>query len=291
MKKKLEQQIFMQRTVMHIMERHLGKWQPVAELKRNYDLFIKNLKRIDDSLGHISIDLDPIRHELAASRTKLIEQLFPATSVLAVYAIDRGDRKLQKMAKVKFTELEKMDPRELEKYTRRILKTIRGLIEKEAGEGKKQAASHIKDYGLGEKHLEDMQQSLDHYMAKEEQLEQTRLMRKKSRKKLAGSVRDNNALLKKKIDRLMQLFRETESAFYKEYVKARLAVGEGAGEEVADTEPAGKPVKPSGAQPAKPSGAQVVKPSDGQPVAAEKSTAEAKKSTAGQKKKETSGKP
>ena len=36
---------------MEVMEKNLSKWQSVKELKKKYDQFVRNIKKIDDLLG------------------------------------------------------------------------------------------------------------------------------------------------------------------------------------------------------------------------------------------------
>jgi len=193
-------------------------------LKNEYDLFVRNIKKIDDHMSVLRTDLEPLKENRLQSRKALINQVFPVISVTGVFAYDKGNKKLGKLVQVKFSELEKMKSDELKKYCIRVLKAARSMNEK------------LSDYGISGKHLDQLQQSLDQFIRDDEAFVQARDAKKKSGKKLDRRLRENNRLLKKKMDRMMQLFRETQKTFYNAYLGSRT---------VPRKEPA-KPVKQQG---------------------------------------------
>jgi hypothetical protein len=285
MKKKHETQIAMQKAIIKTMAKHRARWQQVAELSRNYDLLAGNMNKIDVYLKNLDGAIDPLRQELVASRTKLVEQLFPVTSVLSVYAFDRGDKKLLELTRVKFTGLEKMKPGQLKNYTRRILKTSQSIMAEVPEAEKKPAANHIREYGLGEKNLEGIQHAFDQYVVLEEQLVSTLQNKSRSRKKLTGKIRDNRLILKRKMDRMMHLFRETDADFYQKYMKSRLKtkvvpadVKTGAIQKPADVKTGAKVVKTGAKQKSAvvKTGAKVVKTGTKQKSAVVKTVAKQK---------------
>jgi len=213
---------------MEVMEQNITKWRSVSEMKNKYDLFVRNLKKIDDCISVIRTDLAPLKENRLDSKKALIDQIFPLISVFGVYAYDVGEKKLAKSVNVKFSELEKMKAGELKKYGVRMLKTFRSLIdrekEKEKGkEGAKERPGHmITDYGLTGKHLDQLQKSLDQFIKADEAFVHSREEKKKSRKKLDRRIRENDQLLKKKLDKMMQLFRDTQKTFYNAYIRSRM---------------------------------------------------------------------
>lgn len=222
MTEKQKTQLAVQKAVVAVMEKNKAKWESVTELRNNYEQFTRNLSRIDAFEEVLQTDLSPLKEKKLKSRKVLVDQLFPVSSVLGVFAYDKGDGKLGKLAGVKYTELEKMGCEPLVKYTGRILKTAASLLEQTREEGKKAPRHLIADYGLTSKHLENLRVALDACTGHEALYTTKRLEKRKSKVKLDLRIRENNQLLKKKIDRMVHLFRDNQKAFYNAYIKSRL---------------------------------------------------------------------
>ncbi|MCK5136934.1 MAG: hypothetical protein KAR19_14200 [Bacteroidales bacterium] len=222
MTEKQQNQLAVQKAVMDVMEKNITKWQSIAELKSKYDLFVWNIKKIDGYKVILQTDLASLKEKKTNTRKELTEQAFPVTSVLGVFMYDMGDKKLGKFINMKYSELEKMNPDVLERYCIKVLKISRALMDQNV-EAEKKAPKHvIGDYGLTAKHLDTLQIALDQYIREEAVFSETRLSKKKSKSKLNRRIRENNVLLKKKIDRMMHLFRDSQKTFYKAYIKSRI---------------------------------------------------------------------
>lgn len=222
MTRKQQKQLFIQKAVMEVMEKNLSKWQSVKELKKKYDLFVRNIKKIDDYDTILRTDFAPLKEKRAISKKELMGKVFPVISVLGVFAYDKGDKKTGKLANVKFSELEKMKHNALVKYSTRVLKISGLLIEQNPEAGEKTTKHVIADYGLTSKHLEGLQTALDISIGDEAAYAEIRLRKKKSKAKLERRIRDNNTLLKKKLDRMMHLFSDSQKSFYSAYIKSRI---------------------------------------------------------------------
>jgi hypothetical protein len=251
MTEKQEKKVAVQKAVMEVMETHNSRWQSVPEMKKNYDIFVRNLKKIDDHIEVLRTDPDPLKKDRLHSRQALIDQLFPVISVLGVYAFDRGDSKLGKFVRMKFSDLEKMKADALQKYGIKVLKTSRALMEGQ------EAGQPLTDYGLTGKHLDRMKQALDRFIQDDASYVRSREEKKKSRKKLDRRIAENDQLLKKKLDRMMHLFRDTQKKFYNAYTGSRVAPEKeqpepeqaGSSAEPAGSVPSGKPAEDPGSVP------------------------------------------
>jgi len=218
---------------MKVMEDHHASWQSVPEMKEAFDRFVRNLKKIGDHHGVIETGLESLKKSRAGSKNELIETVFPVTSVIGVFADDAADRKLGKLGEMKYSELEKLKAGPLKRYCTRILNRSRALLEPEPGEkagkragkkkGKGKPPRALADYGVTVKHLDRLQQALERFARDDEALGQARKARKKSQKKLDRLVKENNLLLKNKLDRLMHLFRDSGKPFYSAYIRSRTA--------------------------------------------------------------------
>ena len=220
---------------MKVMEDHHASWQSVPEMKEAFDRFVRNLKKIGDHHGVMKTGLEPLKKTRAGSKNELIEAVFPVTSVIGVFADDAADRKLGKLGAMKYSELEKLKAGPLKSYCTRILNRSRALLVhqpvekagrtagKKKAKGKGKPSRPLADYGVTVKHLDRLQQALERFARDDEALGLARKARKTSRKKLDRLVKENNRLLKNKLDRLMHLFRDSGKPFYSAYIRSRTA--------------------------------------------------------------------
>ena len=241
MNEKQQNQIIVQNTVMVVVEKYRSKWQTVGEFKNKVDSFVWNLKKIEDYNVVLQIDLAPIKERRNRSKRELIDEVFPITSVLGVYAHDMGDSKLKKVVNRKFSALEKLNYNMLASYCIKVLKSSGKLLDQSTDKSKKLPKHLIMDYGLTVKHLDSLQAAIDDYISANKEFSETRLSKRKSKIKLKRHIRENNMLLKKSIDRMMHMFRDTQRPFYNAYIKARIPVDV---DETAYKKPATTPKKP-----------------------------------------------
>lgn len=239
---KREKQLAIQKSVMQVMELHTAKWQGVTEVKNKYDMFVRNIKKIDDDLSMIATDLAPLKEKTGNARKALVEGVFPVVSVLGVFASDMGDKKLTRLVDLNDGELEKMKSESLKKYCNQIIKTSKKLLAP-AGEDAKKAPKHeLSGYGLNNGHIEKAEKALESFIREEAGYLDTRIKRKKSQAKLEQRISENNRLLKRNLDRMVPLFRDTQKAFHDAYIKARVAT---APARPAEPKTASGPAKPS----------------------------------------------
>ncbi len=237
---------------MNVMEAHHASWQSIPEMKEAFDRFVRNLKKIGDHRGVIEAGPGTLKEARAGSKNELIEAVFPVTSVIGVFADDAADRRLGKLGGMKYSELEKLKAGPLKRHCTRILTRSRALLEPEPGEkagktagqkiGKEKPPRPLADYGVTVKHLDRLQQALERFARDDEALGQARKARKKSQKKLDRLVKENNLLLKNKLDRLMHLFRDSGKPFYSAYIRSRTAHTE----KSSSQEPVQEKVSPEG---------------------------------------------
>jgi hypothetical protein len=224
MKEQLNEKLTVQQAVRDVMEKNISKWQHVPALKSQYDRFVLNLKKIEDHQLVIAHDLAPLKEKRKLAKDQLIERVFPVSSALCVYASDVGDRKLKNQVKGKLREMQKLSSADLIKYGKSVLETIRSMMEKSNKSRKKEAIHPVEDYGLSEPVLLKLQTALDTLEAAINEYCEASLNRKKSRVKLVKRLRENELLLKKKMDHMIHLFRDNQKAFYNAYLKSRLYV-------------------------------------------------------------------
>jgi hypothetical protein len=222
MTRKQRTQVALQKAVTEVMMKHQQKWQGVAELKKSVERFKGNLRKIEAYEAILKTELAPLKEKMENSRKVLVDQVFPVASVLGLFAYDTDERKLGKLGRVKFSELENMGDGSLRKYCRKVLKITGPLLDQETGEGKKSPRHLIRDYGLTADHLQKLGNALDGWERERSYYIATREKRKKSKVKMDLRIRENNQILSRKLDRMMRLFRESRKTFYEAYIKSRI---------------------------------------------------------------------
>ena len=69
------------------MESNLTKWQSIDALKAKYDVFVRNMKKIDDSLAVFQTDLAPVMPEFSIARaTEHVQALAADSDMLSLSA-------------------------------------------------------------------------------------------------------------------------------------------------------------------------------------------------------------
>jgi hypothetical protein len=219
---KQKNQQAVQEAVAEVLNKHQARWQDVVELRKRYGQLKDNLVKIGEYEAVLKKKIAPLKEKAMNSRRILVEQVFPVSSVLGVFSYDTGDKKLDKLAKVKFSDLEKSSDESLMKYCRKILKIAGVLLDQKKGGDKKESKKKISDYGLASGHLDKIRSALDEWKKNNSEYIALQKQKKKSKSRLSKTIRENNQILKNKIDRMMQLFRESQKTFYNSYINARI---------------------------------------------------------------------
>jgi hypothetical protein len=199
-----------------LMEEQLEKWNSIAEIRKTYDEFIRNLKKIKDLQPDLEKNLGPVQEDLKSKQEQLIEKIFPLANILAVYG---SDHKLKKSVRTMITsqeELQKMKRGKLLDLAGRLLKITEKLFP-----DPEKTDSELMQYGLTAAMVEEFSAALTKY-AYALQLSSD-LMRNRSRsKKLSNRLlKANRKMLEKRLDRLMTVFSVTHPSFYQDYKRIR----------------------------------------------------------------------
>lgn len=228
MKAKLNEQILMQRSVMDLLESNLKLWQNVEALKKNYDRFVRNIKRINDLETELNKDSSSLKAGIDEARKRLFETLYPVASVLNVYASETGNNKLIRMTDLDLSDLENMKNSKLLKLGNGILKSHNKLIllknksdKMKINDTNLQAVTE--HYGLTQVHTDNFQEALKDFSDKVENFEILKATKTKACKKLNNRARDNENILTGRIDKIMTVFMQGNKKFFNDYQKIRLA--------------------------------------------------------------------
>jgi hypothetical protein len=221
MNKNQTKQIEIQKSVMDVMEKNLSKWQSIEEMRKNYDLFIRNIKKIDDYLAEVKADPASLKKKMLRSKKELIRHLSPVIGVLEVYAGDSGNKKLVRLAASGIDDLKRLKAGALTGYCRQVLKAINSLTEKQAAEAPGGPDRMISDYGLTLNHLEKLKEASDQHAADIKDYRNSRDEIRKSRSGLERRIRENSKIVKRRMDPIMLLFRDSHRDFHDAYFSSR----------------------------------------------------------------------
>lgn len=202
----------------NLMEDQLEKWNSIAEIRKTYDEFIRNLKKLKDLQPDLEKNLEPVQDELEVKQEQLIGKIFPVANILAVYGSDNKLKKSVRNLIISQEELKKMKKGKLLDLAGKLLKiTDKYFPDPEKSE------SDLSRYGLTSVMVEEFSNSLTKY-AYALQLNQDLLRNRSNSKKTSNRLlKANREILEKRLDRLMTVFSVTHPSFYQDYTKIRNA--------------------------------------------------------------------
>ncbi len=255
MKDKHNNRLLMFGKIINVMDKNTEKWNTVPEVKKTVDEFVKNYKKLNDLKLEEDHDLRPYVQLTVERRNELVQKLFPVTSLLNVYAFDHGNGKLNKKLDRRKADLMKMKDRNLFELVDLVIKTAQKLLngnqkgrKKGSKKQKQDDRDGIRGYGLNESMLEELKTLGKMAEEAKRSLRRAEKEKVKSAERLKRISKENNRLLKKKLDGLMVQFEESDPVFYTEYLKARKNLSPGKTAKTTKTTTAGSPGQKKGTE-------------------------------------------
>jgi hypothetical protein len=243
--KKSQRWISLFEEINEFMERNLDKWNTIDAIRKTYDKFIKNLKKIKDLQPELEQDLTPIREELSGKRDLLLEKLLPVGNILDVYAQDQNTGKKARSLASDWKKVGSLGIHKLLDHSTGIHKLMDKYLnvslittspengpsesmpgnilsgEYESGESvpveRTEPGADIRGYGLTRLMLDELQTAIQHYRSALKLHDDVLRYRKKVRRKRDGLIRLNRRLLENRLNKLMTVFSGTHPSFYLEY--------------------------------------------------------------------------
>ena len=203
------------------MELNLDKWKHIEEIRRSYDDFISNLKKIRDIKPELEKDLSPVKSELQGKRDILVQKLFPAGNILEVYSQDYAPGKKAKILLSGQKRLESLNNNALLDHAVLLHKTCERHMQtspdSNGNAGTKSTGHDIKRYGLTGDMLDELHTASHQFQSTLKLKDDIITYRNKTRRKLEGLIRANRKLLESRLNKLMTVFSGTHPSFYNEY--------------------------------------------------------------------------
>ncbi len=234
MKKKQTQKLDMFGKIYAFMEKNAGKLNALPELKQTYDQFVNNFKTVSQQRKKAENNLNPFKNNRKKQRTALIDKTSPVAALLAVYSSDTGDKKLRKISNQAGAKADQLKDTELIKTSRKMLKKAKKLMDQsvqiiQKGGGKQDknkkkapAAPPLPgDYGITPGMLDEMEKTLLGFSDAVKKEKQIRSEKKKFTGKIKKTMKENQKILKNRLDKLMVVFQTKEPELYREYTGIR----------------------------------------------------------------------
>lgn len=202
--------------INRLMEDQLEKWHSITEIRKTYDEFIRNLKKLKDLQPDLEKNLDPIQDEMKEKREQLIDKIFPVSNIMAVYVTDKKLKKGTRNMVINKEDLNKLKKAKLLDLADQTLKsTEKHFPDPDVEE------HELLSYGLTAIMVHEFSTALTKY-AYALQLNKDLLSnRSKSRKTSNRLMKANLEILNKRLDRLLTVFSITHPSFYQDYTSIR----------------------------------------------------------------------
>lgn len=203
--------------VMDTMDHHVSSWIDVPELSLTNDTFARLYKKLADLVEEEKQLVEPQNEVHLGYRHRLEKQLKSLLGVVQIFAEDTKNKKLQKRVNVKPAALDKSDNEALIKLALIINKTAL----QPAKNGTKKPTS-LSEYGLTEEMAASLKKDAMEIAEIKRTSEKFRKTKKKIQKKETKLTDKISWLLKKRMDRMVNIFEAKDPAFHKDYMSARI---------------------------------------------------------------------
>jgi len=223
MKEKNSKKLMMFEKVVTAMDNHLKTWVGIPEISRTYDEFVKNYKKLTDLRLEEDNDLRPFVDMYMSKRKQLVSSVGPVASVVSVYAADQKNTKLESRTNIGAEEIEKLKDKQLTKLTDEVIEALSPpkSASKKKKKGSKTSVKSVTEYGLTPEMIEELELARKALVEAKKSMKDAEQFKMKCAKDIVRISKKNNKLLKSRLDRLVNLFREKDKAFFNDYQVAR----------------------------------------------------------------------
>lgn len=231
MKTKQKNKLRMYLAVADVLEKNISKWTGINEIRNTIDEITANNKKIIELINEEEKDIDPVISDKSTSRQNLINKVVPVCNILQVYAYDTSNKGLAKKINFSRNKLTKLKDSVLINRSRKIWKGAKQIYgasldstDELLAKNKKPKSElkNIKAYGLNGQMIDDLDEANKLYVDIILTVKDAVTYRNNCTKKITTKVKQNDRLLRNKLDKLLTLFEISDSSFYKAYKEARV---------------------------------------------------------------------
>lgn len=213
----------MHQAVLDVMNGNEEIWGVVPQLKTVMEVFSENVKAVDELIAEQEEDIKTLLDAKPEKRKELIDLTSPVLNVLLAYGHDAKDKKLLKKlnSRKKLTKSKDLDLIENCKF---IYKTAHKFYKKsqEAKEAEAENANVIMSYGLNDKMLEEIKTAEKAFIKSLSGFNAGLKNRKLVGKQISSKLKENDKLLRNKIDLLISIFEKSNPELFNKYSESRI---------------------------------------------------------------------
>lgn len=215
MKAKLERKISVFGKLYDTLEKNLDKWGDIEQFKSSYDDFVKNLKKLEELIPVSKKDHEGIISDLKRTRTELTSKLIPVSNLMDLYAQDKSKKSLKKKIEKTRRKLDKLSDSGLSKNVRELTDYAEKTIKKE--NEKENKNNKLESYGLSLKHINELKAENDKFIQLKEKLKTERKASWEAYKEIPRLIKENDRIIRNRINKFMSIFRNNDPDFYGAY--------------------------------------------------------------------------
>ncbi|MFW5820396.1 MAG: hypothetical protein ACOCWA_03840 [Bacteroidota bacterium] len=219
MKAKLERKISVFGKLYDTLEKNLNKWGNIEQFKSSYDDFVKNLKKLEELIPVSKKDHEGIISDLKRTRAEVNSKIIPVSNLMDLYAQDKNKKSLKKIIDKTRRKLDKLSDSGLSEKVVELADYAEKTIEKE--NDKETKDNKLESYGLSLKHIKELKAENDKFIKLREKLRTQIKASREAYKDIPKLVKENDRIIRNRINKFMSIFRNTDPDFYAAY---RLAV-------------------------------------------------------------------
>lgn len=230
MKTKQNAKLKMHQAVLDVMNGSEEIWGVVPQLKNVLEVFSENVKAVDELKAHRGKDIKPLLDYKLVKRKELIDLSLPALNVLIVYGHDAKDKELLKKLNFSRNKLTKSKDLDLIEKCKLIYKTAHKFYMKslETKEAEDENKIDIFGYGLNDKMLEEIEIAEKAFVESLSELKAGIKNKTLVSQQITSKLKENDKLLRNKIDLLISIFETSNPEIFKKYIKSRIIQKESA---------------------------------------------------------------
>lgn len=214
----------MHQAVLDVMNGNEEIWGVVPQLKTVMEVFSENVKTVDGLIAEQEKDKKTLLDDKPEKRKELIDLTLPVLNVLLAYGHDAKDKKLLKKLNFSRNKITKLKDLDLIENCKFVYKTARKFYKKsqEAKEAEAENTNDILSYGLNDKMLEDIKIAEKAFIKSLSGFNAGLKNRNLVGKQIISKLKENDKLLRNKIDLLVSIFEKSNSELYNKYSESRI---------------------------------------------------------------------
>jgi hypothetical protein len=224
MKTKQSAKLKMQQVVLNVINENKEVWMVVPQLQNVMEVFSENVKAVEKLSAEKGKEIKPLLEYKLVKRKELIDLSLPALNVLLAFGYDVKDKELLKKLNFSRNKLTKSKDLNLIENCKLIYKTahkfyMKSLETKEAETGNEK---DIFGYGLNDKMLEDIEIAEKAFVESLSGLKVAIKNKTMVSQQITSKLKENDKLLRNKIDLLISIFETSNPKFLKKYTESRI---------------------------------------------------------------------